>query len=65
MAGYATSFPLLHLSSSGRLRRPMKKQYNVAVLGYRWASAAHIAALNATSGARVIAVSFPGFIASC
>jgi UDP-N-acetyl-2-amino-2-deoxyglucuronate dehydrogenase len=32
------------------------KKYNVAVIGYGWASEAHIAALNATSWARVTAV---------
>src|SRR4029453_1067676 len=34
----------------------MSKKYNVAVVGYRWASTAHIAAVNATSNAQVTAV---------
>src|SRR5688500_2514501 len=32
------------------------KKYNVAVIGYGWVSTAHIAAINATSNARVTAV---------
>jgi len=34
----------------------MSKKYNVAVIGYGWAAAAHIAAINATSQAQVTAV---------
>ncbi len=34
----------------------MSKKYNVAVIGYGWAATAHIAAINATSGAQVTAV---------
>jgi predicted dehydrogenase len=34
----------------------MSKKYNVAVIGYGWAATAHIAAINATSQARVTAV---------
>jgi len=32
------------------------KPYNVGIVGYGWAAGAHIAALNATSAARVVAV---------
>src|SRR5215208_3416795 len=34
----------------------MSKQYNVAVIGYSWAAAAHIGAINATRQAQVTAV---------
>lgn len=34
----------------------MSKQYNVAVIGYGWASGAHIAAINASSLAQVTAI---------
>jgi predicted dehydrogenase len=34
----------------------MSKKYNVAVIGYGWAGAAHIGAINATSNAQVTAV---------
>ena len=32
------------------------KKYNVGVVGYGWAATAHIAAINATSQGRVVAV---------
>jgi UDP-N-acetyl-2-amino-2-deoxyglucuronate dehydrogenase len=50
--------PRKRISAAGLLAAaaPPMKKYNVGVLGYGWASEAHIAALNATSWAQVTAL---------